>query len=230
MTPRAQHTPARASGPRLGVAAQQRVRTAGGRVGQWWTPPWLAALLATWAGLDRPAPRGRRWRVLDAGAGMGALSLAALEHDVDVTMVERDERLVARLERGIVEAHSERARVVRADFLARAERQRELFEIDHLRGYDVVLTNPPWEKDYPERFILRALEASTRVCAIVPLNMQCGGARAGFWSTVALERVKALANRPRFGGAGGGMRDVMLIEVGPRGSLSRQVRTVLEVG
>ena len=168
--------------------------------------------------------------MLDAGAGMGALSLAALEHDVDVTMVERDERLVAKLERGIVEAHSERARVVRGDFLARAERPRELFEIDHLRGYDVVLTNPPWEKDYPERFILRALEASTRVCAIVPLNMQCGGARAGFWSTVALERAKALANRPKFGGAGGGMRDVMLVEVGPRGSLSRQVRTVLEVG
>ena len=219
----------RPGGPQLGVSKRKKVRTSGGRVGQWWTPPWLAALLATWAGLDRPAPRGRRWRVLDAGAGMGALSLAALEHEhVDVTLAERDERLATKLER-IIAPYGDRARLRRGDILAPA-RERELFDPEELRGFDVVISNPPWERDLPERFILRALEAAPRFCGIVPLNMLCGGERAGFWASVDLLRVKALPHRPKFDGDKGGMRDVMLIEVGPGGSLTRTRRTVLEVG
>lgn len=231
MSPRAQHNPARSSGkrPPLGVARQKRVRSAGGRVGQWWSPAWLAELLAAWAGLADAAPAGRRWRVLDAGAGMGALSFGALAHEhVDVTMVERDERLASRLGGLITDELADRARVVHADFLERDERQGELFGVTFRRGFDIVLSNPPWEGDYPERFVLRALDLAPRVCAIVPLNMLCGGARAGFWRTVHLARSRPLPTRPKFKGAKGGMRDVMLIEVRPRAHAHQT--TSLEVG
>lgn len=216
----------RSKGPQLGVSNRRPVKTAGGRVGQWWTPPWLAALFVLWAGLDR-APMRRRLRVLDAGAGKGALSLAALEFEhVDVTMVERDKRLIATLER-VVARYPERSRVVHADFLEGRRRQAALFDVDELRGFDVVVSNPPWEGNLPERFNLRALELSERVCSIVPLNMQCGGERSGFWQSVSFPRGKALPNRPKFGG-GGGMRDVMLTEVMPKGWHSGPTR--MEVG
>lgn len=214
--------------PLLGVAKRRRVKTAGRSVGQWWSPPWLAAELAQWAGLAAPAPAGRRWRVLDAGAGRGALSLAALEHDVDVTMVERDARLAAKLEQTVVAHYPERSRVRCGDYLAPLGHQQALFSHELMRGFDVVLSNPPWEGDLPERFIDRALGAAGRVCAIVPLNMLCGGARASFWRSVQLTRVRALPHRPRFAGARGGMRDVMLIEVRPATGSSRQ--PTIEVG
>lgn len=221
MTARVSKKPAPSSGPRLGVSRQQRVRTAGGRVGQWWTPAWCAESFVSWADLDGA------YRVLDAGAGMGALSLAAFErHDhLDVIMVERDERLVAHLEQ-LDPVLTGDARVRHADFLERDVRQVELFDRDARRGFDVVMSNPPWERDLPERFILRGLELAPRVCAIVPLAMLCGGARAGFWRSVNLARAKALPNRPKFNGAGNGMRDVMFIEV--RDGASRGA--ALEVG
>lgn len=219
----------RPKGPKLGVAKRQRVKTAGGRVGQWWTPPWLAALFVRWAGLDKPPPAGRRWRVLDAGAGMGALTLAALELEhVDVTMVERDPRLVAKLEKLVVERYPERSRLVCVDFLEERDRQVPLFEVDVLRGFDVVIANPPWEGDLPERFMLRALELTERVVVIVPLNMLCGGERAGFWRSVSFPRGKALPHRPKFLADKGGTRDVMLAEVMPKGF--HVGATAMEVG
>lgn len=144
MTASSTTTPSRARGPRLGVSRVQRVRTAGGLVGQWWTPPWLAALLVRWMGLDVPrvidaTPRPRPWRVLDAGAGQGALSIAALDVGCEVVAVERDPRLVLRLERTL----GHRMAVRELDFLARDTRQEALPLGEQLRGFDVCLTNPP---------------------------------------------------------------------------------------
>lgn len=189
------------------------VRTAGGRIGQWWSPPWLAELLARWARI-RPGDR-----VLDAGAGRGALGLAALERGADVVLLERDRRYADALER----EHGDDCRVMLADFL-----EDELARL----VVDVVVTNPPWEDDFPERFLARACELADRCVAILPLNVLCGVERSEkFWRSAPIEitRARALARRPRFLGAKSGMRDVVLLEVRPRAFTGPQ-RFTIEVG
>ena len=228
MTPRDRSMPPRSGGPRLGVSRVSRVRTAGGSVGQWWTPPWLATELARWAGVG--AARGFP-RVLDAGAGEGALTRGVLEVQpaASVTALERDTRLVGTLVGTF--AGDGRVSVREMDFLATDERQRFLFGLDEIASFHVCVMNPPWEGDLPERFILRGLELAERVCAIVPLNMLCGAARSAWWAAVQPTRCRALAHRPRFAGARGGMRDVMLLEVRRRApGRATEVRFELEVG
>jgi predicted RNA methylase len=201
-------------GPALGVGRGGKVKTAGGAVGQWWTPTWLADLFAAWCGI-RPGDR-----VLDAGAGRGALALAALARGADVTMVERDPKHADALEREI----GHRGRVVCADFLA-------LIPVPALAAHTLVVSNPPWEGTYPERFIARALEIAPRVCAILPVNVLFGVGRAEYWQEqpVRITRARALARRPRFHGTRGGMRDVVLLEARRRVLLGPQ-RFELEVG
>lgn len=194
----------RAKGPKLGVAKSRKVKTAGGRVGQWWTPPWLAKEFARWCGI-RPG-----MRVIDAGAGLGALTIAALERGAVVTAVEIDPRLVEKLTERFAE--ESRVTISHSDFLARDRRQPTL-PLDHLASFSLAISNPVWEGDMPEQTILRALEIADRAALIVPLNMLCGGRRKGFWECVEATRSKALPHRPRFLGAKGGMRDVMFIEV-----------------
>lgn len=212
----------RSRGPKLGVAKSRKVTTAGGRVGQWWTPPWLATLFAEWCGITPGM------RVLDAGAGMGALTTAARARGAHVTAVEVDSKLVARLVTRFAE--DEIVAVREMDFLARDPRQM-LLPVPHLDAFELVISNPVWEGDVPEKFILRSLELSERVCLIVPLNLQCGGRRKGLWDTVEVTRMKALPHRPRFLGAKGGMRDVMLLECRRRlRSLPGPHTCLLEVG
>jgi len=212
----------RARGPKLGVAKSRTVKTAGGRVGQWWTPPWLATLFAEWCGITPGM------RVLDAGAGKGALTIAARARGARVTAVEVDPKLGAHLVSRFAE--DELVIVSEMDFLARDPRQM-LLPVSGLSCVDLVISNPVWEGDMPEQFVLRALELSERVGLIVPLNMQCGGRRKGFWDEVEATRMKALPHRPRFLGARGGMRDVMLLECRRRlRSLPGPHTCLLEVG
>lgn len=209
---------------KLGVAKSRRVKTAGGKVGQWWTPGWLAQELVRWA---RVSPG---MRVLDAGAGMGALSLAASYAGAAVTAVEVDQRLAGYL----VDSHyGEIMTVSCRDFLEpRDERQLIIAGAD-ARPFDLVLSNPVWEGDVPERFMIRALELAPRAAFIVPVNLLAGGKRSSFWRGAPVQptRAKVFASRPKFLGAKGGMRDVMLLEVVPRSSASgAPVRLELEVG
>lgn len=201
----------------LGVARHQKakrekVRTAGGRVGQWWSPTWLAELLVSWAGLRTGV------RVLDAGAGKGALGRAAIALGADVLFVERDRRYADLLERELGDS----ARVMLCDFLT--QRFRDL-------RVDVVLSNPPWEGNFPERFLARAVALAERVFVILPVNVLCGVKRSDFWTRgpVEIVRARALARRPRFLGAKGGMRDVVLLEARLRTRPGPQ-RFVLEAG
>lgn len=193
---------------KLGVARSQKVKTAGGRIGQWWTDPQLAALFAGWSGI-RPG-----MRVLDAGAGKGALSIAALELGAEVTALEVDRRLADHLEREL----GDRVRVVHADFLERDTRTPTLFEAESMRSFDLVIANPIWEGTGVEDFLIRACELAARTTAIAPLNLLSGGMRSTFWRTAPVRptRGKALSTRPRFLGTKGGMRDVMFLEVVPR--------------
>lgn len=202
---------------RLGVAAQRHVATAGGAVGQWWTPLPIAQDFAAWLGITS------RHHVVDAGAGRGALAVAAMERGAQVSMVERDPHLVHVL-RSMTIGH-----VHDGDFL-------ELDVSGWAPAPSIVVSNPPWEGDLPERFALHALRCAPCVAMIVPLNMLCGKDRGEtFWraGNIRPRRARALAGRPRFLGAKGGMRDVMFVEIergAPTLTRTGHVALQMEVG
>lgn len=214
--------------PRLGVAKQRPVRTAGGLPGQWWTTPETAIEFASWAQVEG-------LRVIDGCAGLGALSVACLRARAQsVLAIELDERLVPRLDE-ILSGWAPRTRVVCADFLGSAlTRDPRQTTLETGPAADVVVGNPPWEDDFPELFLCRAVELAPRACAILPINILCGSERSRIWRT-SLEptRVRALATRPRFFGTTGGMRDVCFLEVRARRApipLHIDVNLQLEVG
>jgi predicted RNA methylase len=198
----------RRRGPRLGVQRSRSVQTAGGAVGQWWSPAWLAHALCAFGRVEPGL------RVIDLGAGAGALTRAALEHMARVTAVEVDERWVRHLEQMRV-AHHHALSVVHGDVLARRDSRQTAIATGY--AHDLAITNPPWEGDMVERFLDAGLELAPRVVAIAPASILFGGRRQGAWRTT-LEPVRAvaLAKRPKFGGKGGGMRDVILLEVARR--------------
>lgn len=174
----------------------------GGRVGQHWTPEWLAEAFVAWAGIRRGT------RVLDAGSGRGALSLAAAQRCAIVRAVELDEVLAERSRRRLEPLG---VTIVTRDFLAPLDHRQIVIET--AQPYEVAISNPPWEGDYPERFLERMLMLAPRACAILPLNFLCGVQRGAFWGNVAVRKLRPLPRRPKFGVATSGMRDVMLIEV-----------------
>lgn len=182
----------------------------GGRVGQFWTPSSVAKRFARWARI-RPG-----MRVIDVGAGMGALSYAALELGARVMSVEVDETLVARI-RTPLERRG--ATVVHHDVLAPLDRRQITIGC---KGYshELAVSNPPWEEDLPELFVERALgHLAPRACVIVPINILSGVSRSRFWRHVEIRRLKVLPRRPDFGGpCNGGMRDVIFLELARRGA------------
>lgn len=180
----------------------------GGRVGQFWTPAPVAKQFARWAGVRAGM------RVIDLGAGMGALSLAALELGARVMSVEVDDALVERI-RTPLERRG--ATVVHRDILAPLDRRQITIGCEGY-SHELAISNPPWEEDLPERFIELALERLAPRCAvIVPINLLSGVTRARFWRGVEVRRLKVLPRRPNFGGpSNGGMRDVMFLELAVR--------------
>lgn len=196
-------------GPRLGVAKRRRVVTAGGRVGQWWTPRWCADLFARWVGVEG-------LRVLDAGAGAGALSISALRHGARfVAVLERDPKWQRRLE--AMPFPRERSCVLYpTDFLTGSDPRQLALDVLGPAA-DVVVSNPPWEGRLPELFMLRAVEIAPRACFIVPLNILSGKKRQKiFRASLEPLRAHALDRRPIFAGLTGGMRDVCFLEVRKR--------------
>lgn len=180
----------------------------GGRVGQFWTPRPTAEHFVRWLGV-RPG-----MRVIDVGAGMGALSYAALDRGARVMAVEVDPALVERIRTPLERSG---AVVVHQDVLAPMDRRQVTFDA---AGYshDVALSNPPWEEDLPERFLERMLTLAPRAGAIVPSSFMFGVERAKFWRHVSVRRLKHLMRRPNFGGPwSGGKRDVVFLEITGRG-------------
>jgi SAM-dependent methyltransferase len=211
--------------PRLGVQKQRAVKSSGGAPGQWWSPTWLAHDFARWCRIE---PGNH---VLDAGAGAGALTLALRRAGAKVTALEADPAWAEHLR----QLEGLGVHVVEADFLAPRSRdgRQTVLELP-LMGFHLVASNPPWEEDLPERFMMRAVELAPRACFIVPLNILCGVARTQLYRT-ELEplRARALHRRPVFKGLTGGMRDVCFLEVRRRReplSPHHRVRLSLEVG
>lgn len=180
----------------------------GGRVGQFWTPPWLARGFVRWLGITPGM------RVLDCGSGMGALSLAAAEAGGTVRAIEVDERLV---ERSSVMLGFAGVTLFQGDFLAAHDRRQTTIETGY--ASDIAISNPPWEKDYCERFFERMLEHAPRAAQILPTNALHGVQRASFYKYVTPTRMRFLPRRPSFDGSGSGKRDVMLLELTARASI-----------
>jgi hypothetical protein len=189
---------------RLGVQKATPTKTPGGVEGSWWTPEKLAAKTAAWANVRAGDD------VVDAGAGRGALSRAFDCVGGNVTAVEIDATSVRALreERGLT-----RFTVVHHDFLS----------WDPGRIVDIVATNPIWEGDWCDLFLLRATEIARRTIGVLPLNLLAGVERhEGLWRRVQLRRVVVCARRPNFDPEGvGGMRDCMVVECVRRSRITR---------
>lgn len=184
--------------------------TPGKKRGTWWTPPKLAAKVATWA-------RVVGLRVVDLGAGRGALSVAAMLAGAgEVVAIERDRNHFRHLEQAL-EREGHDARAVLGDVFWCRDDQ-----------YDVALLNPPFEGDMPERFVMRALELAPRAVAIVPINVLTGKGRGReLWDRVVESREARLLRRPSFDLLGtNGQRDIVVVEVVRRTTRARDAAEV----
>jgi tRNA1(Val) A37 N6-methylase TrmN6 len=94
--------------------------------------------------LAAAAPAGGIGRLVDVGAGVGAVGLAILQrmNDARADLIERDPELAAlATENAALNGLRERTRVVRADVM-RADERRAAGLAD--AGADLVVTNPPF--------------------------------------------------------------------------------------
>lgn len=159
-----------------GIDKRHVVRTAGGAKDQWFTDPTFAAFVARWGGI-KPAHY-----VLDLGAGIGALTRAAIGCGAVVTALEVDRRHEKKLRANV----GDRARVIIADafdphLIARIP------EASLRCGpglFDFVLTNPPWSGENEPRFIRRGLDLAPRVIAIVSEDAMSGVAKDALWRSM----------------------------------------------
>lgn len=172
-----------------GVDKRHSVKTAGGRVDQWFSDAAFAAFVARWAGISKGE------RVLDFGAGTGALSRAALGVGALVTAVEIDQRLEAKLR-----ANAPTATVVIADLFDPALLNRIPQSARRDRGlpYDYALGNPPWSKSNEARFTRRALDFAPRAISIVSQDAMCGREKAACWREMRVTRELVVPSRLSF--------------------------------
>lgn len=189
--------------------------------GQYFTPPSLASFMASLSviGLERSA--GRRVRLLDPGAGTGALGLALarelLERGavdrVELYCVESEPHARRELDRALAAAKTQLGRRFDAtsfahDFLEFAESRFGLPPID------IAIGNPPYFKLSPKdqrggdapniyaRFMDVAatlLRDGGRLCFVVPRSYASGPYfrrfRARFHATMQLEQVHVFESR-----------------------------------
>lgn len=166
---------------------------------QWYTPPRTAARIAEFAMRHR-MKTSRPLRVLEPSCGRGALIHALLDIDpeIDIVAVDIDKRNVDATSRPDL-------RIVCADFL----------EMYDWMGFDLVVTNPPFEDGAAEAHVLHALRFAPSVVAHVPLTTLEGKERhAGLWSKCRLDRLAICSTRPKYGDRGGATA-MCTIEVSP---------------
>jgi hypothetical protein len=175
----------------LTVASSLRgVAGEGGVVGRWFTPPKLAKRFAEWS-------RVAGCTVVDLGCGEFALSRAAMDAGASRVIAYDLIRPDSNTPNGVT------FRFADADVTADEE------EI----AADVIISNPPWEENSVEAFVVASMNASERACFIAPLATLASAKRLqGVWSQYRITRLAVCARRPRFAG-GGGKADVCFFEV-----------------
>lgn len=182
---------------------------------QWHTPRWLALKLAGWV------PRSHR--VLEPCCGGGALidGLLRAGHPAgEIRAIEVD---------CLWAAHCEGAfpgvRVLRGDFLSR-ELQADIA--------DVVVMNPPFERNLHMRFVLRALELAPMVVGIFPVWFEFSGRRdRELWATHGVVTRRArMPERVNYGGSQSPSFDSVALQIerrwAPR-AVDEQVNVMEEV-
>lgn len=103
------------------------------------TPDRVRETLFNWLGQDLSG-----WRCLDLFAGSGVMGFEAASRGAErVTLVERDPRAFAELERNAKTLMSERLELVRGDALK--------FAADSRTPYDLVLLDPPYRQGWLEK-------------------------------------------------------------------------------
>jgi len=122
------------------------------RFGQFMTPASVARFMA---GMFPPSVL-QTCRLLDAGAGMGALSCAFLDHwiaggfkfkTVEVTAYEIDDALRGHLARHLSAYPNIKANVLAGDYIELSTSASDLFSAGHpLVGYTHAILNPPYKK------------------------------------------------------------------------------------
>lgn len=191
-----------------GVAKRHDVETAGGSVGQWWTPLPVARRACELAGVKRGT------RVLELGAGVGNIARAAISMGAEVTAVELDPAHEDALRRVV----DQRGQVVIGD----------VFTVD-LWPHDVVVMNPPWERKLELRFLLRALELAPIVAAVVSADALHSGGRAELARMIRVRHIEHCVPRVIYA-RGGGQEETNIVvasrRVRPRAPGERDECTV----
>lgn len=182
-----------------GSVRPRKLPTLDSSLGQWFTPPHLAARIARWARL-RP-----HYRTLEPTAGSGALVAPLLGAGCKVDACELDPRWAEHLR-----ATQPGAKVFEGDYLARRAPK---------SAYDLALMNPPYEDNGEATFTLKALEESERVIAIMRSNALHGKERFDLlWKhfkrgRFGFGRKVKFITRPRFH-ASGGKHEIVILEMG----------------
>jgi SAM-dependent methyltransferase len=179
-----------------GVARRHNVVTEGGDVSQWWSPEPIARRAVELLGV-RPGDR-----VLDLGAGTGALSRAVIAAGGIVTAVELDPKFEDEL-RAVV---GDRGSVVIGDVLS-----------VELERHDLAITNPPWELDWEARFLLRGASLARRCAGIVSADAHHTPKRLeGGWRHLREHVVEHCVPRVAYSARGTGQEETDLVVVSLR--------------
>jgi len=162
---------------------------------QWQTPAWLARRVADWM------PRGQR--ILEPSCGAGNLLDALIQarhRPSDLLGIEMDPRFAAHAS----ERFSGAVQIICSDFLA----------LPPPRA-DTVLMNPPFEANQHMHFVLRALELSCVVVAIVPSSFEFGLERdRELWSKHGrVVRRARLPERVKYGGEMSASFDTVVLKI-----------------
>lgn len=115
-------------------------------LGQFMTPSNIARFMASLF----PPSFPQNCHLLDAGAGVGALSCAFIDRwitggfdftSIDVTAYEVDEKLIPHLEKHLSEYENLTSKVIEGDYIELATK-----EGLHNRGYTHIILNPPYKR------------------------------------------------------------------------------------
>ncbi|MFT3777938.1 MAG: Eco57I restriction-modification methylase domain-containing protein [Ottowia sp.] len=144
------------------MVAPRTARKHKAALGQYMTPSSVARFMASLF----PASSLRTCRLLDAGAGVGALSCAFLDRwvaggfgfeAVEATAYEVDGNLRDHLTRHLTGYRNVTPRIIAGDFIELATAD-DLFTVKQPTGYTHAILNPPYKKihsDSPHRLALR---------------------------------------------------------------------------
>lgn len=167
---------------------------------QHFTPHHLAVRIVEWAKITPGM------HVLEPSAGSGAFVAPLIKAGARVQAVEIDPEWAARLR--LRHPPPASLQVDEADFQA--------WEPPLADGqlYDRALINPPYEDDQDLAHVLKAIELSYCVVALVRANFLYGVERyEKLWKRWALSRKVILTRRPRFSGAGSPRHDFCVVEL-----------------